>query len=96
MHCFAFDIETVPDTELGRRLFDLDGLDEEDVAKAMFALRKQHTGGALTGSISTRGLVQVATLLREEYSMEAAFEAVIGLWDSESRAALRTILKVTA
>ena len=44
MHCFAFDIETVPDTELGRRLFDLDGLDEEDVAKAMFALRKQQTG----------------------------------------------------
>ena len=44
MHCFAFDIETVPDTELGRRLFDLDGLDDEDVAKAMFALRKQQTG----------------------------------------------------
>lgn len=44
MHCFAFDIETVPDTELGRKLYDLEGLDDDDVAKAMFALRKQQTG----------------------------------------------------
>ena len=63
MHCFAFDIETVPDTELGRRLFDLDGLDEEDVAKAMFALRKQQTGDeflALHCHWSSRSRLQCA------------------------------------
>ena len=35
MHCFTFDIETVPDVASGRQLFDLDGLSDEDVATAM-------------------------------------------------------------
>ena len=33
MHCFSFDIETVPDVEFGRRLFELDGIEDEDVAE---------------------------------------------------------------
>lgn len=44
MNIFVFDIETIPDVELGRRLYDLDGLNDEDVAKAMFALRRQASG----------------------------------------------------
>ena len=28
MHCFSFDIETVPDVEFGRQLLALDGVDE--------------------------------------------------------------------
>ena len=32
MNTLAFDIETVPDVELGRRLYDLDGLDDAAVA----------------------------------------------------------------
>ena len=31
MHCFAFDIETVPDIDAGRRIWGLDGLSDEDV-----------------------------------------------------------------
>ena len=41
----VFDIETVPDVELGRRLHDLEGLSDAQVAKAMFAVRRQESGG---------------------------------------------------
>lgn len=44
MNCLVFDIETVPDVELGRRLFDVDGLSDEEVMKAMFTLRRQASG----------------------------------------------------
>lgn len=45
MQVLAFDIETIPDLEGGRRLYGLDGLSDEDVAKAMFQRRRQDTGG---------------------------------------------------
>lgn len=45
MSTLVFDIETVPDVELGRRLYGLDSLPDSQVAKAMFALRRQGTGG---------------------------------------------------
>ena len=45
MNCLVFDIETVPDVALGRRLYGLQGLSDEEVAKAMFALRRQDSGG---------------------------------------------------
>ncbi len=44
LNVLVFDIETVPDVDGGRRLFGLEGLDDEDVAKAMFHLRRQETG----------------------------------------------------
>ncbi len=44
MNCLVFDIETVPDVELGRRLFNLEGLPDAEVMKAMFTLRRQDTG----------------------------------------------------
>ena len=44
MHCFTFDIETVPDVELGRKLFDLGDLSDEDVATAMTFKREQAVG----------------------------------------------------
>ena len=44
MNTLVFDIETVPDVALGRRLYDLGGLADEQVARAMFARRRQHTG----------------------------------------------------
>ena len=45
MNTLVFDIETVPDVDLGRRLYGLEGLPDGQVAKAMFALRRQDTGG---------------------------------------------------
>lgn len=43
---FVFDIETVPDLEAGRRIYNLDGLSDADTAKAMFHIRNQETGGS--------------------------------------------------
>ena len=44
MHCFSFDIETVPDVEFGRRFWDLDELSDEDVGTAMTFMRQQKAG----------------------------------------------------
>ncbi len=44
MNILVFDIETVPDVASGRRLYDLQGLGDEDVARAMLQLRQQKTG----------------------------------------------------
>jgi predicted PolB exonuclease-like 3'-5' exonuclease len=44
MNCLIFDIETIPDVELGRRIFALEGLSDAAVAKAMFAHRRQESG----------------------------------------------------
>ena len=44
MNIFVFDIETIPDTESGRRLYDLNELNDSDTAEAMFALRREKTG----------------------------------------------------
>lgn len=44
MHCFSFDIETVPDTEFGRDYLELGDLSDKDVGKAMLFKRYQAAG----------------------------------------------------
>ena len=44
MRCLAFDIETVPDTQLGAQLLGLTDITDEDVAKAMFFNQMQERG----------------------------------------------------
>lgn len=44
MTILVFDIETIPDIESGRKLFDLHHLSDEDTALAMFALRRAKVG----------------------------------------------------
>jgi 3'-5' exonuclease len=44
VNVMVFDIETVPDVTAGRRLYELDGLSDADVAQAMFQLRMAKTG----------------------------------------------------
>lgn len=44
MTILVFDIETIPDLESGRTLYDLQGLSDEDTAKALFALRRAKVG----------------------------------------------------
>ena len=46
MNVLTFDIETVPDTDSGARLYDLHGLSDEDVARGMAMRRVQKTGGS--------------------------------------------------
>ncbi len=44
MNVLAFDIETVPDVETGRRLYGLHGLGDADVARALAMKRREQTG----------------------------------------------------
>ncbi|MGI9203004.1 MAG: 3'-5' exonuclease [Woeseiaceae bacterium] len=44
MHCFSFDIETIPDVDFGRKMWQLDDLPDKDVATAMTFKRLQQTG----------------------------------------------------
>lgn len=44
MNVLAFDIETIPDVEAGRRLYGLEGLADADVARVMAMKRREQTG----------------------------------------------------
>ena len=63
MNCLVFDIETVPDVELGRRLYGLDGLDDAAVAKAMFARQRERSGSDFLPHFQQR-VVAIACALR--------------------------------
>jgi len=55
MNTLVFDIETVPDVTLGRRLYGLEGLPDEQVARAMFALRRQGRAATMAGAAGHGG-----------------------------------------
>src|SRR5579872_3951464 len=63
MNTLVFDIETVPDVALGRRLHGLSGLPDEQVAKAMFGLRRQASGGEFLAHEQQR-VVAISCALR--------------------------------
>ncbi|MDE2052435.1 MAG: 3'-5' exonuclease [Gammaproteobacteria bacterium] len=63
MNCLVFDIETVPDVALGRRLYGLQGLPDAEVAKAMFALRRQDSGGEFL-PLEQHRIVAISCVLR--------------------------------
>jgi hypothetical protein len=46
MNTLVFDIETIPDIDSARRLNNLEGLDDKDVAEVMFNRRRQDTAGS--------------------------------------------------
>lgn len=73
MNVLVFDIETVPDIELGRRLYDLPELDDADVARLMFFKQKQarqtdflplpmHRVVAISGVLKTENDVRIFSL----------------------------------
>jgi len=59
----VFDIETVPDVAGGRRLHGLDGLDDRDVANAMFQMRRQESGGDFL-RLHLHRIVAISAVLR--------------------------------
>jgi hypothetical protein len=63
MNVLVFDIETVPDVALGRRLYALEGLDDAAVAKAMFAQQRAAAGSEFLPLIEHR-VVAIACVLR--------------------------------
>lgn len=63
MTTLVFDIETVPDVELGRRAFGLEGLADEQVAKAMFAHARQRSGSEFL-PLEQQRIVAISCVLR--------------------------------
>lgn len=45
MNILVFDIETVPDIDSGKKLYNLEGLDNDAAAELMFTQRRQETDG---------------------------------------------------
>jgi 3'-5' exonuclease len=68
MNCLVFDIETIPDVELGRRLHGLAGLDDAAVAKAMYTLRRQESGDEFLPPLQQR-IIAIACVLRRGDSL---------------------------
>lgn len=64
MNIFVFDIETIPDVATGRRLHDLDGLSDADVASALFHLRSQETGGSEFLRLHLHRVCAISVVLR--------------------------------
>jgi predicted PolB exonuclease-like 3'-5' exonuclease len=63
MNVLVFDIETVPDVELGRELYGLQGLDDAAVAKAMFSQQRASSGGEFLPHLQQR-VVAISCVLR--------------------------------
>jgi predicted PolB exonuclease-like 3'-5' exonuclease len=69
LNTLVFDIETVPDTDLGRRLYDLRGLSDEHVAQIMFTKRRQETGSEFLSHEQHR-IVAISVVMRSRESLK--------------------------
>ncbi len=65
----VFDIETIPDVALGRRLYGLESLADDDVVKAMRTLRVQKTGTTDFLSHPQHRIVAISAVLRSADSI---------------------------
>jgi predicted PolB exonuclease-like 3'-5' exonuclease len=63
MHVFAFDIETIPDVELGRRIYDLHDLTDKQVGYVMQTKRREDTGSEFL-SLEQQRVVAISVGLR--------------------------------
>ncbi|MFO1427174.1 MAG: 3'-5' exonuclease [Steroidobacteraceae bacterium] len=69
MNVLVFDIETVPDTEHGRRLFGLGAdLPDREVAKAMFAHARQRSGSDFL-PLEQHRVIAISCVLRARDSL---------------------------
>jgi len=64
MNVLIFDIETIPDIATGRRLYDLEGLSDADVAKVMFHKRREETGDSEFLRHHLHRVVAISVVLR--------------------------------
>ncbi|GMW05492.1 MAG: 3'-5' exonuclease [Gammaproteobacteria bacterium] len=85
MTTLAFDIETVPDVALGRRLYGLDGIGDEDVAKAMSFRQMQATGSEFLPLYQQR-IVAISVVMRRQDEIKVWS---LGAPDSDERELVR-------
>ncbi|GAC1301104.1 MAG: 3'-5' exonuclease [Steroidobacteraceae bacterium] len=69
MNTLVFDIETVPDTDLGRRLYGVAGLSDEDVGKIMFSQRRQQSGNEFLSHEQQR-VVAISVVMRSRDTLK--------------------------
>ena len=69
MNTLVFDIETVPDTDLGRRLYGLKDLSDAQVAQIMFTKRRQETGSDFLSHEQHR-VVAISVVMRSRDSLK--------------------------
>ncbi|HEV7432531.1 MAG TPA: 3'-5' exonuclease, partial [Steroidobacteraceae bacterium] len=65
----VFDIETVPDVELGRRTLGIKGLDDAEVAKAMYTVRRQESGSDFL-PLEQHRVVAISCVLRSREQLQ--------------------------
>jgi hypothetical protein len=80
---FVFDIETVPDVELGRRLLGIEGEPDEQVAELMFAKRREDTGGSDFLPFEQHRIVAISAALRRGDTFQVWSLGEIGADESE-------------
>ncbi|MBS1269300.1 MAG: hypothetical protein MAG794_00249 [Gammaproteobacteria bacterium] len=64
MNILSFDIETIPDVEGGRRLYDLRDLDDAEVAEVMFTKRREQTDSDFL-PVHLHRVAAISTVLRQ-------------------------------
>ncbi|MDH5512682.1 MAG: 3'-5' exonuclease [Gammaproteobacteria bacterium] len=69
MNVLAFDIETIPDVALGRKLYGLDGLSDKDTAQVMFNKRREQTGESEFLRHHMQRVAAISAVLRREDSL---------------------------
>ena len=69
MNTLVFDIETVPDTALGRRIHALTDLSDEHVAQIMFTKRREETGSEFLSHEQHR-IVAISVAMRSRDSLK--------------------------
>jgi predicted PolB exonuclease-like 3'-5' exonuclease len=68
VNTLVFDIETVPDTALGRRLYGLHDLSDEQVGQIMFTKRRQETGSEFLSHEQHR-VIAISVAMRSRDSL---------------------------
>lgn len=63
MNIFVFDIETVPDVEAGRKIYQLDDTDDNNIANIMFHRQRQQAGNELL-KLHLHKIVAISVVLR--------------------------------
>jgi len=71
MNVLVFDIETIPDIASGRRLYELEGLNDADVAKIMFHKRREETGDSEFLRHHLHRIVAISVVMRRADQLKA-------------------------
>ncbi|HEY7640980.1 MAG TPA: hypothetical protein VH814_14740, partial [Steroidobacteraceae bacterium] len=70
MAVFVFDIETIPDVELGRRVYGLHDLNDKQVGYVMQAKRREESGSEFLSYEQQRVVaISIAARLRDSFKV---------------------------